>query len=102
MPPVFGPVSPSKTALWSCVGSSGSDVAAVAEGDEADLFAREELLDHQRGPLQRWRGAALGFGAVVRDDHAFAGGEAVGLEHHREAEAVERAARPRRGCSAIA
>ena len=26
MPPVFGPVSPSKAALWSCVGGSGTMV----------------------------------------------------------------------------
>ena len=36
-------------ALWSWVGSSGSTCLAVAETDEADLFAGEELLDEERG-----------------------------------------------------
>ncbi len=46
MPPVLGPVSPSPMRLWSCAGTSGDHVLAVAQAEEADLVAFEELLDH--------------------------------------------------------
>ena len=35
MPPVFGPLSPSKTRLWSCAAASGSACLAVAQREEA-------------------------------------------------------------------
>ena len=43
----------------------------------------------------------FGLGAIVRDDHAFAGGQAVGLEDHREAEAVAARGGLRPGCSTV-
>ncbi len=72
-------------------GRERDDVAAVAERDEADFFAAQEFLDHQAALELAERG--FGFGAVLRDDDAFSGGEAVGFEDYRKAEAVERGAR---------
>jgi len=63
------------------------DVAAVAQRDEADLFATEEFFDHQAA-LKLGEGG-FGFGAVLGDDDAFSRGESVGLEDYREAEAVD-------------
>ena len=40
MPPVFGPVSPSSSRLWSRAGGSGDGRRAVADGDDARLAAR--------------------------------------------------------------
>ncbi len=71
-------------------GRQRDDIAAVAERDEADLFAAEEFFDHQAALELAERG--LGFGAVLRDHDAFSGGEPIGLEDDREAEAVERGA----------
>ena len=72
-----------------------ADVAAVAQGDEADLFAGQKLLDHQSA-LSASPRAASASARIVRHDHAFARGQAVGLQHHREAEASQRRARLRR------
>ena len=93
MPPVFGPWSPSKTALWSWRGGQRHGVAPVAERDEADLFAGQKLLDHQAA-VQCGEGG-FGLRRVVRDDHAFARRQAIGLEDHGKAEASQRHARLR-------
>jgi tRNA uridine 5-carboxymethylaminomethyl modification enzyme len=71
-------------------GRQGDDVAAVAERDEADFFAAEELFNHQAALELAESG--FGFGAVLRDHDAFSGGEAIGFEDDGEAEAVERGA----------
>jgi hypothetical protein len=71
-------------------GLEREDVAAIAEDDEADLFAAETLFDNQRR-FQRGQGL-LGHGAVLGHDDAFTGGEAIGFEHHGKAEAVEHGA----------
>ena len=49
MPPVLGPWSPSKSGLVILGGREGSDAAAVAEDDEADLLAGEEFFDDEAG-----------------------------------------------------
>ena len=46
MPPVFGPVSPSPTALVILRRAEGQRGLAVAEAEEARLLAGQELLDH--------------------------------------------------------
>ncbi len=71
-------------------GGEREGVAAVTEGDEADFAAAEELFDDEAA-LEGGEGC-FGFGAVVGDDDAFSGGEAVGFEDDGEAEAVEFAA----------
>jgi tRNA uridine 5-carboxymethylaminomethyl modification enzyme len=62
-------------------------VAAVADRDEADLVAAEELLDDNAA--REGRESGFGFDPVVGDDDAFAGCETVGFEDDGEAEAVE-------------
>ena len=70
-------------------GRERDHVAAVAQRDEADFFAAQKLFDHQAALQLAERG--FGLGAVLRDDDAFSGREAVGFEDHGKAEAVERA-----------
>ena len=94
MPPVFGPVSPSPTRLWSWAEASAHGGLAVDQREQARFLALEEFLDHQRavaGGVDR----RLGFGAGHGDRHALAGGEPVGLDHDRDPEAVERGVRIR-------
>ena len=55
---------------------------AIAEDDEADFFAFEELFDHHRKGQSGERG--VDFRAILRDDHAFAGGQAIGLQNDRD------------------
>ena len=50
MPPVLGPVSPSKARLWSCAAASGRAVRAVDQREEAGFLARQKILDHDLGP----------------------------------------------------
>ena len=92
MPPVLGPVSPSPTRLWSCAEASATARVAVDQGEQAGFLALEEFLDHHR-PVAGRADRGLGFGAGHRDGDALAGGKAVGLDHHRDREAVERGAR---------
>ena len=87
MPPVFGPASPSNTALWSCVGASGSTSRPSHSAMKLTSSPRQKLLNHQPA-LQRVE-RRFRLGAVVRDHHALAGRQAVGLQDHREAEPVE-------------
>ena len=94
MPPVLGPVSPSPTRLWSWAEASGDGGLAVDQREQARFLALEEFLDHQR-PVAGGVDRGLGFGAGHGDGHALAGGEPVGLDHDRDAEAVERRAAPR-------
>ena len=84
MPPVFGPSSLSPTRLKSCAGERG-DGGAVAEAEQRDLRALEELLDDdpaaalvEAGARVRERGIA-----VVRHHDALAGREPVVLDDMR-------------------
>ena len=84
MPPVFGPSSPSNARLKSCAGGSGSDVRAVAEREDRDLPALEQLLDDERlaeGRRGRQRRVELLLRAA--DEDALARGEPVRLDHAR-------------------
>ena len=92
MPPVFGPVSPSPTRLWSWLVAIGSTCVPSTIDDEARFLAVEEFLDHDaRAGVAEGIAAEhvvqrlLGFGQRHRDDHALAGGQAVGLDHDRRA-----------------
>jgi hypothetical protein len=71
-------------------GSERNRIAAVAEGDEADLLAAQELLDDQSSLEEGERG--FRFGAIVGDDDAFAGRQSICLKNDGVAESVERAA----------
>ena len=57
MPPVFGPVSPSPTRLWSCARAEREHVLAVDQREQARLLALQALLDHDRA-AGRAEGAA--------------------------------------------
>ena len=45
MPPVFGPLSPSKAALWSWDGGSGRIVRPLTSASTLELLALQPLLD---------------------------------------------------------
>ena len=62
----------------------------VAEEEERDLLAVEELLDQHRAVLQPVGRVRDGGVAIFGDEHALAGGEAVGLHDVGGAERVER------------
>ena len=78
------------------------DRRAVGQREEARFLAVHEFLDHHFGAgfaelaAEHVGERGLGLGAGLGDDHALAGGEAVGLEHDGRVEAVERG----RGASA--
>ena len=93
MPPVFGPVSPSTTRLWSCAEASGDARSSPShEREEGGFLADEALLDHD---LRAGRAEAAGEHHVdgghappstrLGDDDALAGGEPVGLHDDRRA-----------------
>ena len=87
MPPVFGPVSPSPARLWSCAVPKGTSGGAVAEHEEARLFAGQAFLDHHLGIRLGKAGVDRRQRLVHRrrDGHPLAGGKAVGLDHDRRA-----------------
>ena len=91
MPPVFGPVSPSPTRLWSCAEASGDRGLAVAQREERGLLADQEFLDHDLGAGRAEAAAehhvdrGFGLGQRLRDHDALAGGEPVGLDDDRRA-----------------
>jgi len=67
-------------------GCDGDGVGAVAEGEEGELFAGEELFEDdlgvggaEEGAGEDLGGDGEGFGVGVADDDAFAGGEAGGF-----------------------
>ena len=68
-------------------GFERKDVLSVAIDNEADLFAFQELFDDDR--VAEGGDGVLGFGAVVRDDDALSGSQAVGFEDDGEGEAIE-------------
>ena len=100
MPPVFGPVSPSPTRLWSRAAASGSACRPSVRREHRELRALEKLLDHH--VLAQLGGAAqplLDLRLRAADEHAFPGGEPVRLDHARRARVWQlraRSAPPRR------
>ena len=72
-------------------GGQRNDIAAVAQGDEADFLAPQEFFDDQ-APGESLE-SRLGFGTVVRDYDALSGSQAVGLQDYRKAETVDGLAR---------
>ena len=71
-------------------GFEGDSRFGVAKCDEADFFADEEFFeDEGAGELGE---GFFGFGVVLGDNDAFAGGEAVRLEDEREVEVGKRGA----------
>ena len=85
-----GAVIAVEQALVVLGGAEGQHVVAVAEEEERDLGSGEELLDEHRAERQVRVGVGERRVAVVGDDHALAGGEAVGLHDIGGAEVVER------------
>ncbi len=88
MPPVFGPVSPSPTRLWSWAAASGSASLPSTEREKAHLLAIEKILDDDFHPggaepaLDQGRVDRLVGGVEIEGDgDTLAGGEAVGLDH---------------------
>ena len=62
---------------------------AVDEREQARFLALQEFLDDHR-PVARGRDRGLRLLASHRDGHALSSGQAVGLDHDRHAELVER------------
>ena len=86
MPPVFGPFIAVEDALVILCGDQRQDRLAVAECEEARLFAVQKLLEHDLGTRRRRRRAhhhvvdgGIGLGQTRCDHHALAGGEPIGL-----------------------
>ena len=80
------------------------DVLAVAERQQRELFAREELLQHDgrlaEAPLAEEDLDRVARGGLrVADDHALAGRQAVGLEDQRDRRHRRGARAPPRGWS---
>jgi hypothetical protein len=77
-------------------GRQGQDGLAVGEGEDGDLVALEVLFDDDRvaGGAELVGDhdvleSGLGFGGGLREDHAFAGGEAVGFDDDAVVDVVE-------------
>ena len=98
MPPVFGPLSPSKARLWSCAVVERDRGLAVAQREEGGFLAVEEFLDHDfdaglaQAAAEHHVDRRFGLGEGLRHHDALAGGEPVGLDHDRRTAA--RAYRP--------
>ena len=92
MPPVFGPLSPSKARLWSCAPTSGS---ACSPSQSAKKLASSPSMNSsitteapaapKRLPDSMSRAAVDRLLDRLGHDHALAGGEPVGLDHDRRA-----------------
>ena len=100
MPPVFGPVSPSPTRLWSCAAAERQRGLAVAQREQRDFLADQAFLDHHRVAgvaecaglhhrVDRCERCVLGRG----NHDALAGGEAVRLHHDGRATPTNELAR---------
>ena len=87
MPPVFGPVSPSPTRLWSCAGSSGSDRRAVGDARTATTSGpSRKSSTTTRAPGRRQRRRARRSRPsleVLGDQNALARSQPVGLHDVR-------------------
>ena len=67
----------------------GERVLAIAQDDEADFFALQELLDDEPVPEQ-CRKRRLCFFSRLRDHHTFSRSQTISLQNHREAEIGDR------------
>ena len=90
IPPVFGPVSP-PDALVILRRRQNHVVAPRHHHENRGLFAEETVLDQDLSParaklpaLEHLAHRRFGFGERLRDDHAFARGQAVGFDHDRD------------------
>ena len=86
MPPVFGPLSPSNTRLWSCAVANGCASRPVAQHEDRQLGAGHAFFDHARatGVAERLARqirahSVTRVGDRLGDDHTLPRGEAVGL-----------------------
>ena len=88
----------------------GTRARAVADDEERHFGTGQTLLDHEpragvAEPALAHRGddGRFGLGAIVGDDDALAGGQAVGLQDDRESElaAIGRTRAPRRAMSQV-
>ena len=92
IPPVFGPVSPSPTRLWSCGDvEQHARAGAVGHGEHATprdprAAPRTTIVvpaSPKASPTRHRSIAATAVFTVGRDGHALARGEPVGLDHRR-------------------
>ena len=103
MPPVFGPVSPSPTRLWSCALASGSACApshsakklASSPSRNSSMTISAPAAPNRPSPSIAST-AAMASSMRRRDDDALAGGEPVGLDDDRRAARGDVAPSPRR------
>src|SRR5699024_10012643 len=73
-------------------GRERDHLVPVAEAEQGDLRAVQELLDHHTGapaPVHAAAGVLGARRAAVGDDHSLTGGQAVVLDHVRRAEGVQ-------------
>src|SRR5205807_6646974 len=77
--------------------SQGSDALAVADHQKRKLLAFETFLQYHRRAggaeslaAQHFGGYDGGFFASLGDDHALAGGQAIGFDHNRRMKKSER------------
>ena len=92
MPPVLGPASPSLARLKSRAAASGNGAPSVADGKDRQLFTLEQLLDVKaRAECLNLRERGLQLVVAETDEHALAGGEAVGLDDARRSRDGQRA-----------
>ena len=72
-------------------GGQRHHVAPVAQRNETHFLAAQEFFDHQPAAQRTQR--LFGLRAVLGHHHAFARRQAIGLQHHRKSEPIERLAR---------
>ncbi len=96
MPPVLGPSVAVADALEVLGGGEGHGAGAVADRQHRELGAGEALLDHdgaagvpERLARQVLARSRLGPRRGLGDQHALAGGQAVGLDHVEPGQRVE-------------
>ena len=90
MPPVFGPLVAVEDALVVLRRGERHRALAVAQRQQRELLAVEELLDDHVGraedlALEHVDERLARLGLVLGDHHALAGGQPVGLDDHRVA-----------------
>ena len=77
-------------------GAEGQDILAVGDREEARFLTGQKFLEHHfragraKAAVEHVADRCLGLVAGFGNDHAFAGGQAIGLDHHRNGKAVER------------
>jgi hypothetical protein len=98
MPPVFGPCSPSKARLWSwaqpntieSLPSQSANSEPISPSRNSSITTRAPAAPNR--PPKASSMAASASTRVVRDHHALAGRQAVGLDHIGRLEPVQGAA----------